>query len=102
MLDEIRNECQSYDKFLHKLQNMHLSANTHLISLQRRGQEHQDDSEADTTGLAQLTTLASKTVGEYVQDGLVLRLDKLLEDSTSAAMTVTELRQNPLFLTKDL
>ena len=102
MLDDIRNECQSYDKFLHKLQNMHLGANTHLNSLQRRGQGHQDDSEADTTGLAHLTTLAKKTLGGYVQEGLVLRLDSLIEDSASAAMTITELRQNPLVLTEDL
>ena len=39
-------------------------------------------------------------MSEYVQDGLVLTLDKLLEGTP--AMMVTELRQNPILLVKDL
>ena len=42
----------------------------------------------------------SKTAVDYVQDGLVLKLDKLLEGTP--AMMVTELRQNPILLVKDL
>ena len=39
-------------------------------------------------------------MADYVQDGLVLKLDMLLQDKP--AISIAELRQNPLVLTEDL
>ena len=39
-------------------------------------------------------------MADYVQDGLVLKLDMLLQDRP--AISIAELRQNPLVLTEDL
>ena len=72
----------------------------HLMSLLKSGGEEQKgDSEAGSS-LEQLESMLRKTVEDYMQDGLVLKLDALLEDTP--AMTITELRQNPLVLTNDL
>ena len=107
-LDEVRQEYRDYDKMIHELQNMHISTNTHLISLMRRNNDQNkatteevkgDDSEAHATS-KRLETLLSKTIVAYVQEGLILILDTILEENPT--MTVTELRQNPLVLTNEM
>ena len=93
---------------IHELQNMHVSTNVHLISLMRRNNDQNkatteemkgDESEAHATS-KRLETLLSKTIAAYVQEGLILSLDTILEQNP--AMTVTELRQNPLVLTNEM
>ena len=75
-----------------------------LISLMRRDKATTeelkgDDSDAQATS-KRLETLLSKTIAAYMQEGLILSLDKILEDKP--ALTVTELRQNPLVLTNEM
>ena len=107
-LDEIRKDFQDYDKSMQELQNMHGNTKMEFTGLLTRGknqikatiEEQKGGSEALTTTGIKLETLLSKTVEEYMQDGLVPKLDALLQDRP--AMTVTELRQNPLVLTDNL
>ena len=93
---------------IHELQNMHISINMQLISLMRRNNDQNkatteevkdDDSEAQATS-KRLETLLGKTIAAYMQEGLILSLDKILEDRP--ALTVTELRHNPLVLTNEM
>ena len=83
---------------------MHVSTNMSLISLMRRDKATTeelkgDDSDAQATS-KRLETLLSKTIAAYMQESLILSLDKILEDKP--ALTVTELRQNPLVLTNEM
>ena len=75
----------------------------HLNSLLRREAATEelksDESEAHATP-KRLETLHSKTLATCVQEGLVLSLDIILKDKP--ALTVTELRQNPLVLTNEM
>ena len=58
-----------------------------------------DDSEAHATS-KRLESLLSKTIVAYVQESLIFSLDTILEESP--ALTVIELRQNPLVLTNEM
>ena len=58
-----------------------------------------DDSEAHASS-KRLESLLSKTMAAYVQESLILSLDTILEGKP--ALTVTELRQNPLVLTNEM
>ena len=62
-------------------------------------EESKGGSEEQKT-LRKLETLLSKTVTDYVQDGLSLKLDSILNERP--AITFAELRQNPVVLTNDL
>ena len=83
---------------------MHSSTNKHFSNL-LKGQtidtteESKGDSEEKTT-LKKLEALLSKTVTDYMQEGLNLKLDSILDDRLT--ITFAELRQNPAFLTNEL
>ena len=83
---------------------MQSSTNKNLSNLVRgettdTTEESKGGSEERTT-LRKLETLLSKTVTDYIQDGLTLKLDSIL--SERPAITFAELRQNPIVLTNDM
>ena len=61
--------------------------------------EEQKSGSDEHASLARLENLVNKTSVDYMQEGLVFKLDKLLEGT---AIMVTELRQNPILHVKDL
>ena len=61
--------------------------------------EEQKGGSDEHASLARLENLVNKTSVDYMQEGLVFKLDKLLEGT---AIMVTELRQNPILHVKDL
>ena len=79
-LCEVRQDCLEYEKIVHE----HSSTASHLIELLgHKGNEQNEDTAGGkkiSKKPERIETLLSKTIADFMRDGLALKLDALLQE----------------------